>query len=124
MHYEKQPYIPFLFIMIRRLIYCKVPCFNVITMPCFSTRTVPDALRTKYEPDVEKEEASYAKSAAKLSSEEAQVLNIYSFRIFKLYYIIQILWTTHIEDSIQLLSGVVLLFVFDELIAAVKLLLF
>ena len=93
-------------------------------MLCFSTHTVPDALRTKYEPDVEKEEASYAKSAAKLSSEEAQVLNIYSCRIFKLDYIIQILWTTHIEDSIQLLSAVVLLFVFDELIAAVKLLLF
>ena len=34
---------------------------------------VPDALRTKYEPDVEKEEARFAKNAADLSPEEAQV---------------------------------------------------
>lgn len=37
--------------------------------------SVPDALRTKYEPDVEKEEASFAKEAAKLSTDEAQVQN-------------------------------------------------
>jgi len=38
----------------------------------FSHEVVPDALRTKYEPDVEKEEASFEKSAAKLPAEKAQ----------------------------------------------------
>ncbi|XP_065069872.1 mediator of RNA polymerase II transcription subunit 8-A-like isoform X2 [Rhopilema esculentum] len=38
----------------------------------FSHEVVPDALRTKYEPDVEKEEARFAKNAADLSPEEAQ----------------------------------------------------
>ena len=55
-------------------------------VPYFSAHAVPDALRTKYEPDVEKEEAGYAKNAAKLSSEEAQVLNDYSMHLQILLY--------------------------------------
>ena len=35
-------------------------------------------MRTKYEPDVEKEEASFEKKAAKLPSEKAQVNNTIS----------------------------------------------
>ena len=35
--------------------------------------SVPDALRTKYEPDVEKEEAKFSKKAMNLTPEEAQV---------------------------------------------------
>ena len=34
---------------------------------------VPDALRTKYEPEVEKEEARFTKKAMELSPDETQV---------------------------------------------------
>ena len=47
----------------------------------FLAPLVPDALRTKYEPDVEKEEASFEKSAAKLPAEKAQVNNITSIEM-------------------------------------------
>eukprot|EP00794_Sanderia_malayensis_P007851 gene7851-8700_t len=38
----------------------------------FSHEVVPDALRTKYEPDVEKEETKFEKKAIELSEEEAR----------------------------------------------------